>query len=582
MKGTAVHSPDARFPLTPRRAQGHLRALTLTLLLVVSWLWASEARAAMMPHHDLCSLAFASTAIVRAERLGERKVDEYTTLVAHRVSKVFFGGLRPGDVVEVDYGALMLDDPFQREPEGSLSKEVILFLSPARPSTEAGSPAATWNLAPSGLRILREGKVMRFEQFSNPGPYAPVPQGIDPFDIAGDPRGTRDLTFEDLEPMITRAVEQAKQAHLLIDRAAAEPTSNNLEALVDLIAPERPADDEVPAFVQGGFSFFADLVASEALRTLQEKAPPEVLASAVARVRGGVSLFGTLRVRDATPFFDLALSSQAAVPLRVAALAILEDGWYNKDDGHFDDFLRLVNDPNAELRAAAVPLRWQRAETQAAAEKALKKRLSIEKDGRVLCALWERLRADGRAVDLGHAGAPPPYLLARKDGLAVALSFCAGGDERWDFKKADLEVRQGDRRGKVVGTLDLAKTVGGWSGAGVGGFVGFIDPSGFSPGEYALSLAVVLDNGKGRTVSRSFELQDLRISGKMPVPAARAQAPVAAPSAVQPNPIVSVPPRAGSCVCTSSVGDHGSPDAWLGAALAGLLAWSRRAGARIS
>jgi hypothetical protein len=166
-------------------------AAFLTVLVCVG-LVSSRARALMSVHYDLTSLALASDAVVLARRTGERKLGQYRELTLHRVLKSYHGPLRPGDEVDVEYGAYALTPLWGWGLDAGtpqVSDEVILFLYRGKLWLPDGGTETAWQLEPSGLRIFVSGAVYRFEQFNNPGPYEPVAQGLDPFDVLGDPRG---------------------------------------------------------------------------------------------------------------------------------------------------------------------------------------------------------------------------------------------------------------------------------------------------------------------------------------------------------------------------------------------------------
>src|SRR5690242_14460291 len=112
-----------------------MRAALLALLLAALLsLLAPPARAAMMLHHDLTSLAFQSEAVVLARRGAERPFGPYDTLVEHHVVESYAGPLHPGDVIEVSYDGAMLRPRWGWTPgvrdaaEPVVSDEVILFL----------------------------------------------------------------------------------------------------------------------------------------------------------------------------------------------------------------------------------------------------------------------------------------------------------------------------------------------------------------------------------------------------------------------------------------------------------------------
>lgn len=207
----------------------------------------SPAGAAMMSHHDLSSLVYDSQVVVRAERVGG--TDDQGQ---YRVTRVLTGGgLAAGATVTVEHTCYELHG----------AAYVGIRLPPLEPTTvlflmRDPLDASALRLVPSGLRILAGGKVYRFEQWSNPGCYVPVPQGPDPDDLEGETPPAAQLDLSRLEAAVARAVARVARvrAALALTDAAARRT-----ALLALLPP--PRDRGVPESGRGN-GFFEDRLAA--------------------------------------------------------------------------------------------------------------------------------------------------------------------------------------------------------------------------------------------------------------------------------------------------------------------------------
>lgn len=125
--------------------------------LAIAW----PARAAMMAHHDLASLALEADAIVRAERTGGP--DDAAT---YRVVRVLAGGgVRAGETITIAQSVYFVDARATFAPPlaGPVEPSAFLFLRAGR---DPSQPA--WSLVGSGLRLVAGGRAYRFEQRSNP------------------------------------------------------------------------------------------------------------------------------------------------------------------------------------------------------------------------------------------------------------------------------------------------------------------------------------------------------------------------------------------------------------------------------
>ncbi len=145
---------------------------TLVCLIALLAMNSAPASAAMMHHHDLASLAYMSTAVVRAVRLDPHGSEP----TRYRVREVYAGTATVGDVLRLPTSLYRLGS---MAPAFTPSTDTVLFVT-----QRDGEHYVT----PSGLRVVDEanGHVHRFVQMSNPGPYASVRQGSDPNDIRHD------------------------------------------------------------------------------------------------------------------------------------------------------------------------------------------------------------------------------------------------------------------------------------------------------------------------------------------------------------------------------------------------------------
>src|SRR5689334_17795066 len=87
------------------RYHARVRKIAFALIAFVVGIVARPASAAMMTHTDLTSLAFEAEAIVRAKKVGERPIDQYSKMIDHVVVESYFGPFKAGDKLETEYGA---------------------------------------------------------------------------------------------------------------------------------------------------------------------------------------------------------------------------------------------------------------------------------------------------------------------------------------------------------------------------------------------------------------------------------------------------------------------------------------------
>ncbi|MDI1475424.1 hypothetical protein [Polyangium sp. y55x31] len=532
-------------PPSTRPPEARRRALALLVAALLSFL-AKPADAARMFHHDLASLAFESDAIVLARRgpVPQRSTGE--TVIEHRVLETYTGPLRPGDLVAVPYDGVVLEPtwgwprPAPGATAGVLSDEVVLFLRPTG-SDEAGAPP--WLLV--DLRIFRDGQAYRFEQRMNPGPYEPVPQRADPFDIMGDPRAGAPLDQDGLRRAIDAAVARARAAHEAIAERA---THEGRRKLVDLIGP--PADDDDAPVPVGHVSSWDDRIATKAIEALASTGDLDALLDGVARRVGGVS-YPMLPQSVSGPSL-LAAAASRAVPLhrRLAALTLLEIGRFHLSSElkpstkHAPQIASLYDDPEPEVRAAALDLRFSAQAPPPPVEAAILARWGRETDPHVQ---WSLLgSADHFAMReklLGSHDVIEPIVWARRRRRVVDIFLMNTRERRHHVSRVVITARAGDR---AAGTLDLTPDM--LSGSASArteiehAFLAFTPP--LAPGRYALDLRVDIEDDEKQHASRRFTLPAFRVGGAEASTSPPARS---APTGMVPPPVP--PPR--SCACAA-------------------------------
>ncbi|MDC0749068.1 hypothetical protein [Polyangium mundeleinium] len=406
--------------------------------------------------------------------------------------------------------------------------EVVLFLQPTD-SDAAGAPP--WEL--SGLRIFRDGQAYRFEQHMNPGLSEPVPQRADPFDIMGDPRAGAPLDQDGLRRAIDAAVARARAAREAI---AARATPEGRRKLVELIGP--PADDDDAPVPLGHVSSWDDRIATKAIEALASTGDLDALLDGVARRVGGVSL--PMIPESVSGPSLLAAAASPAVPLhrRLAALTLLEIGRFplssklDPSRKHAPQLASLYDDPEPEVRAAALDLRFSAQEPPPPVAAALLARWGRETDAHVQWSLLESAEHFAlREKLLGSHDVIEPIVWARRRRRVVDIFLTSTRERRPHVSRVVITARAGDH---AAGTLDLMPEM--LSGSMSGrteidhAFLAFTPP--LAPGHYALDLRVDIEDDKKQSLSRRFTLPALRVGGA---------------GAATPPP---VPPRR-SCACAS-------------------------------
>jgi hypothetical protein len=251
--------------------------------LVLSLVWAADARGAMMQHYDLVGLLFQSDAVVVAERAPST---QHADRGHYRVVRTLRGTMAMGSELELDDSLYDLSDA---EPR------FVLFLS-----REAGELV----LVSSGLRCTVEGQVYRFEQWNNPGGWTRVLEGTDP----ADPwQQTAELDMAGFERALA-AAQRRIDAFSVAD-AELDPVKRRASLLALL-----PADA-----VHHGAGFYVDRLAARVKEALLAHGDLEGALIAHSRDQ---SFAPPLAVPSRT-LLDYALDDAHDAALRVVALGLL-------------------------------------------------------------------------------------------------------------------------------------------------------------------------------------------------------------------------------------------------------------------
>ncbi len=313
---------------------------------------AGDAAASMMKHSDLTSLAFEADSVVRARLGKERRLDQWTVVTDTVIEKTYKGPLAPGDHVPLDYGMYLRSGSFATEDAGPPTV-VVLFLGA---NTDAANqrrwdagPVCDWYIESSGLRVELRGVIQRFEQESNPGGFAPVRQGHDPYDLVNDPRGAATYTWTTFEPELLAALGRATALREAMGRAG---TPRGRDALIEMLGPADP-DDPVLPMRSGWIGFYRDRIANEIVaRIAAEKDVPRVLA-ALVRARGDVELHTLREELPRGEIVRVATDPAAPIEERVAAISLL--GRFRSEEGKLElaTVTKLLEAPEPAIRIAA-------------------------------------------------------------------------------------------------------------------------------------------------------------------------------------------------------------------------------------
>lgn len=294
----------------------------LILLLGAVCCPAVTAKAAPMEHHDLASLWFLADHVIRAEPVSlQHRHEEWNTTTTYRVTHIYGGSLAIGDQIEVYDDAYRTvfqaswdysdpEHPVERMPLRKDPVEV-LFLVPAPPRLIREGLLdgdGLYQKVPSGQRLLAGGRVYRFEQQSNPGAYAPVPQGPDPEDVFGraDRWGVA-LTLAEFDAELGEARARAEAA---VAALAREDRTERTAAILELL----PAAATFPARVRFPITGFAGDALS---RHLQQAVSAEGDLDALVEAFGR-DLVPSMYAYDGRRFLDPDPAAGGAALLEVA------------------------------------------------------------------------------------------------------------------------------------------------------------------------------------------------------------------------------------------------------------------------
>jgi hypothetical protein len=290
----------------------------LVILAVVAGV-APPAAAAPLRHLDLSGLVLASDTIVVARRARVDHPNQYEEIGHYKVERALLGSLGTDADVAVEQFLYATD-------RHNLDPEVVLFL-------------ANGQLVSSGLRVIEAGKLFRFEQFSNPGGWAMVPQGHDPQDNWQANVSAVDLpTFErELAAAVART-QAFTAATAITDR------DRRRTAMVDLLLP--------PGGPHAAGGFYDDELARRIEAALA--AAGDVDGALLAFERDRSSYFVT-PVAPADQLVAIAADRARPVDVRVAALDSIASGVALVGNvAATRAAIGLLADPSPVVRAAAV------------------------------------------------------------------------------------------------------------------------------------------------------------------------------------------------------------------------------------
>ncbi|MDI3286633.1 hypothetical protein QHF83_25220 [Polyangium sp. 15x6] len=521
---------------------------------------AGRAEAAMMKHHDLVSLALESDHIVLATRTGERKSAPYSTGIDHVVKKAYRGTLAPNDAVQVDYGGYELNPVILRLP-GAPSADVILFLKRFDEKAERAPGMLEHYLVPSGLRIFIDGRAYRFEQGWNPGPYVPVPQGPDPFDVAGDPRGgSEPLTLAELERALERAITRADHV-----RALLRDPSPNVAALAAEVGPEDTRDFD--GLVVNPFSGWEDLVATRSLQAIATTNDAESFCDALGRAQG-VNLLELRQKVDKARILDIATNRAASPRARVAAIELSQYFWGPRSfmESMSRRIASLLDDPDARVRAAAAGAVNTREPDAKISGAAIVARWPLEGDDAVRYAMVRSAIALGILGQLDTTRAPSPVMSGSLRGRALHLRWVSYDGSPWRVDRGEITLKSstGERR--------MPMDMGGWGYAGDGslGILLAFDPP-LDPGVYKVELMARMTSAQDHQ-DRRIALGELLVTDPNPRTAPANQPATSGEEPVEPPRV----PKRSACACDLASTDDDMDTFGLAAIAVAIAALRRR------
>src|SRR5688500_12540007 len=138
----------------------------LVALLIVACL-GGNAGAAHMPDSDLASLWHLADVVVEGREQGYTTVDywEHGTLVVTEVHKGQ-DRVKVGDKIDVALMEYSREPTFSEDPVET--NEVVMFLK-WNERGDAYRPGNRYLPVPSGIRLIKDDVVYRFQQFNQPG-----------------------------------------------------------------------------------------------------------------------------------------------------------------------------------------------------------------------------------------------------------------------------------------------------------------------------------------------------------------------------------------------------------------------------
>jgi hypothetical protein len=302
-----------------------------------------EGRAIIMQHYDLESLALQAKSIVLAESDFHFSLVDGSKMTAFKVIKAFKGPLWSGQSILVGgLDSYVLDLNFESSPFGQKLE--------AQPKLDAGTFLfldAEQDIVLSGVRVLSQGKVYRFEQWCNPGPYIPVPQGRNPDDVHGLHATAEPVDLATFEKDLLAAIRRASN----LEAAFKIPDAiKRRKMILDLLGPALPFSE--PTANTSG-RCYSNLFASNAIDVFTDHGDVEGALEAVTRswnVLGG-------HFRCSLNLAQLLMAAQDArstIPLRSAALWLIENSHHPRPPGPIDlrGLKPLLADREIEIRRA--------------------------------------------------------------------------------------------------------------------------------------------------------------------------------------------------------------------------------------
>ncbi len=416
--------------------------LALALVLFAAGLLVPmRARAAMMPHYDMVSLALEADAIVRGRVVSERRQDPWTTFKKIEIIRAYKGPLRVGDHIELSYDLYSMRPPFEGagaadagRPE--LGPDIVFFLETGRHGRAfmVGGPpvwqphgrlagdggnmdptSIAWSIVPSGMRTFLGGKAQRFVQWGNPGGYGPLPQEAED----GDPQ--RGLDLRGLE----RAMEQAMTRSSAIEAALEAPDSPaRRDRLVELATT---AGDREGAF-------YDNRAGTHIVETLAQQVDLPRTLLAVSRA-AGASVHRAASPFAATALFDAAADTKSPLPVRLAAIELLRAQWSelrNEKDAE-RRIIALMGDAVPEIRAAMLDV-YPTEKATTAMRAAIVRRFQAEPEEGVRIALFHAARSREMLAELPRGKGP--MITARRTRDRVTIAW-ADLDDRANWMVAD-------------------------------------------------------------------------------------------------------------------------------------------------